>query len=191
MEVMDVNDNAPQFVFGVNASIYTAEISESSSSRRVILELQATDADSDDNGLVTFSPSNASSKLRHSMLLHKINYLTYFVKFSVPGFPQDFQISGSQIVRTGDLDFERVQTYIFNVTARDNGDNPLSDEALVVITVTDVNDNSPIFSPSNEYTTDVDEGDYSSNSSVVILVSPHNSMITLNHCFFYVSGKCN
>ena len=61
-------------------------------------------------------------------------------------------------------------SYLFNVTAMDAGSNVMTDEALVQITILDLNDNSPIFS-SNDYFGDVDEGDYALNSSFVALVS--------------------
>lgn len=68
------------------------------------------------------------------------------------------------------LDFESVQSYLFNVTAQDGGMPSLFDLAEVEITIIDVNDNSPTFSPST-YVADVDEGDYTLNSTVVVLVS--------------------
>ena len=69
------------------------------------------------------------------------------------------------------LNFERVQSYLFNVTARDGGTVRRSAEAQVEISVIDVNDNSPIFSPP-QYSAEIDEGDYTTNTSVLILVRP-------------------
>lgn len=74
------------------------------------------------------------------------------------------------VVRTNTLNFEMTQSYSFNVTAIDGGMDPLSDEAQVEIFVLDLNDNSPIFDPML-YSTDVDEGDYTVNSSVIAIVS--------------------
>ena len=75
------------------------------------------------------------------------------------------------IVRGNTLDFEMVQSYTFNVTVRDAGSPPRYDVAEVRITVTDENDNSPQFLPSNEYSTEVAEGDYTNNSTVIAYVS--------------------
>lgn len=69
------------------------------------------------------------------------------------------------------LDFEQIQSYQFNVTARDMGDIVLTDVAEVVVTILDVNDNSPRFLPSDVYTTDIDEGNYTNMSAAIALVS--------------------
>lgn len=49
------------------------------------------------------------------------------------------------IVTTKPLDRETVNGYLLTVTARDGGNPPLSDTTDVEISVTDVNDNFPIF----------------------------------------------
>lgn len=69
------------------------------------------------------------------------------------------------------LDFEDVSSYSFNVTASDGGDPSLSDEAQVEIIIRDVNDNPPIFHPTDEYLAEVDEGSYTVNSSTIVLVN--------------------
>lgn len=90
------------------------------------------------------------------------------------------------IVRGSSLDFEDIQEYRFNVTARDRG-MPFnrSTEALVVVRVTDLNDNSPIFRP-DRYSTNVDEGNYADNSTAIVRVSslPYKHGINNNDCIF-------
>lgn len=49
------------------------------------------------------------------------------------------------IVTTKQLDRETVNGYLLTVTAKDGGNPPLSDTTDVEISVTDVNDNFPIF----------------------------------------------
>jgi protocadherin Fat 4 len=71
----------------------------------------------------------------------------------------------------GSLDFEDIEVYQFNVSALDGGSPQMFDVAQVEITILDLNDNSPVFYPSNEYVADVNEGDYTFNSSIVALVS--------------------
>ena len=56
VEVTDINDHAPQFVFDANMSRYVAEISENSPAS-LILQLVATDEDSTSNGQIMFLPS--------------------------------------------------------------------------------------------------------------------------------------
>lgn len=54
VDVVDTNDNTPQFVFDVNTSRYTAQISENAGAS-FILNFVATDADSTTNGMITFN----------------------------------------------------------------------------------------------------------------------------------------
>lgn len=93
--------------------------------------------------------------------------------FSPAGFADPpFAIQGNYIIARADsLDFEKAQVYVFNVSVYDRGDSPLSDKAQVVITLTDENDNPPQFQPSNVYMASVNEGNYASNSTVVLYVS--------------------
>lgn len=64
VDVVDINDHAPQFVFDVNASRYTAEIPENAVPR-IILRFVATDEDSGNNGIIDFDPSNLNSELEY------------------------------------------------------------------------------------------------------------------------------
>lgn len=65
VEVIDINDHAPQFVFDANASRYVAEINENSPAS-FILQLVATDEDSTSNGRITFGPSSGELSYVHS-----------------------------------------------------------------------------------------------------------------------------
>ncbi|XP_070818647.1 protocadherin Fat 2 [Chaetodon trifascialis] len=122
VNVTDVNDNAPVFGRGD----YTAEISEDLTPGRPVMTVTATDLDGPINNL-----------LRYSI---------------VSGDPlQQFSIdsrSGEITVRTA-LDREEVPHYSLTVQAADEGDPPLSSAVLITITVTDVNDNPPVFSQVN------------------------------------------
>ncbi|XP_076595621.1 protocadherin Fat 2 [Chaetodon auriga] len=122
VNVTDVNDNAPVFGRGD----YTAEISEDLTPGRPVMKVTATDQDGPINNL-----------LRYSI---------------VSGDPlQQFSIdsrSGEITVRTA-LDREEVPHYSLTVQAADEGDPPLSSAVLITITVTDVNDNPPVFSQVN------------------------------------------
>ena len=54
------------------------------------------------------------------------------------------------------LDFERAYSYQLTVQATDGGEPPLSNHATVNVTVTDINDNQPIFLQ-NSYSVIVNE----------------------------------
>ena len=92
--------------------------------------------------------------------------------YQLAALVQNFTIVGDQLTIQGNsLDFENIPIYRFNVTARDMGLVPLTDEAEVVITVIDENDNSPVFLPSDVYRADIAEGDYNGVYGSVLLVS--------------------
>ncbi|XP_030251646.1 protocadherin Fat 2 [Sparus aurata] len=122
INVTDVNDNTP--VFG--RSDYSAEIPEDLTPGGLVMKVTATDDDGPINNL-----------LRYSI---------------VSGDPlQQFSIhprSGEITVRTA-LDREEIPHYSLTVQAADEGDPPLSSAVLITITVTDVNDNPPVFSQVN------------------------------------------
>jgi len=54
------------------------------------------------------------------------------------------------------LDYERVRDYLLTIQATDLGEPPLSNQAMVNITILDANDNAPIFGQL-AYTTQIDE----------------------------------
>ncbi|XP_039976098.1 protocadherin Fat 2 [Xiphias gladius] len=122
INVTDVNDNTPVFGRGD----YSAIIPEDLTPGGLVMKLTATDQDGPINNL-----------LRYSI---------------VSGDPlQQFSIhprSGEITVLTA-LDREEIPHYSLTVLAADEGDPPLSSAVLITITVTDVNDNPPVFSQVN------------------------------------------
>lgn len=72
----------------------------------------------------------------------------------VPEF--SIQPATGAIVTTKQLDRERTSGYLLTITARDNGNPPLSDTTDVEISLGDVNDNPPVFQQAT-YTANVAE----------------------------------
>uniref|UniRef100_A0A3P9L529 FAT atypical cadherin 2 n=1 Tax=Oryzias latipes TaxID=8090 RepID=A0A3P9L529_ORYLA len=124
INVTDVNDNAPVF----RQSDRSVDISEDLTPGSLVMKVTATDQDGPINNL-----------LRYSI---------------VSGDPlQQFSIdhrSGEITVRTA-LDREQTPHYSLTVQAADEGSPPLSSAALITITVSDVNDNPPVFSQVNHH----------------------------------------
>uniref|UniRef100_A0A8C6K5V0 FAT atypical cadherin 2 n=1 Tax=Nothobranchius furzeri TaxID=105023 RepID=A0A8C6K5V0_NOTFU len=116
VNVTDVNDNTPVFGQGV----YSAEITEDLTPGSLVT---ATDQD---------GPVN--SRLRYSIVSGDVQQ-----QFSI--HPRNGEIT----IRTS-LDREEIPHYSLTVQAADEGNPPLSSAVLVTITITDVNDNPPIFS---------------------------------------------
>ncbi|XP_064811378.1 protocadherin-20-like [Oncorhynchus masou masou] len=122
VRVVDVNDNAPQFL----QSHYQIDIEENNPPGASLLKVRAQDADSGQNGQVTYKldrPSHTAA----AMALYRIDQNTGQLTVSVP------------------LDREQQDVHRLTVVARDNGSPPLESSVMVTITVLDQNDNAPVF----------------------------------------------
>ncbi len=118
VNVLDVNDNPPQF----SRKLYSASAAESSPVGFEVLRVFATSLDIGINAEIKFSIVGGNEH-RH---------------FSID--PQSGVIS-----LTEPLDYERAKEFYLTIQALDGGVPPLSNHAAVNITVTDSNDNVPIF----------------------------------------------
>ncbi|XP_034373814.1 protocadherin beta-6 [Arvicanthis niloticus] len=115
IEVVDINDNAPQFV----QSLYAVEIPENSPFNALVVTVSARDLDAGIHGKVAYS------------------------LFQGSGGSQPFvidEITG-EIHLKGALDFEATPYYNMEIVATDSGG--LSGKCTVAIQVVDVNDNAP------------------------------------------------
>ncbi|XP_045202941.2 protein dachsous-like [Mercenaria mercenaria] len=136
INVQDANDNPPKF----NSNEFTFSVSESADAGDQFGQVIATDADSGENGRISFSliDTESSSKFRI--------------------FPKD-----GFIYLKSEVDREERSTYTLKVKAKDNGQPSLSATANVVIYVNDYNDNAPVFSQ-NEYHFYIEESQPSGRS---------------------------
>ncbi|XP_030595492.1 protocadherin gamma-C5-like [Archocentrus centrarchus] len=119
IDILDINDNTPEIVL-------TSEpkpIREDAPSGTVVALLNARDADSGDNSKVILKlPQGSPFTLKRS---YSNNYA---------------------LVTNGPLDRERSTEYNIEITATDSGSPPLSSKKIIPVTITDVNDNAPVFS---------------------------------------------
>nr|XP_061786108.1 protocadherin gamma-C5-like [Nerophis lumbriciformis] len=122
VEVLDVNDKAPEIVFTSNSK----PVREDSPTGTVVALLSARDDDTGDNGKVT---------------LHLPPKYPFALK---PSFSNNYAL-----VTSGALDRERVSEYKIEITATDSGSPPLSSKKMISVSITDVNDNPPVFSQSS------------------------------------------
>ena len=122
ISVRDLNDNSPIF----ELSLYEETISESTSPGTAVLRVRAMDADR----------SYANSKMVFSIVKEALDY--------------DFVVNSSSgvIYLNKTLDFERMQVYRFQVAVQDMSIHSRLDVTTVVISISDENDNSPVFNPS-------------------------------------------
>ncbi|XP_049610016.2 protocadherin gamma-C5 isoform X8 [Syngnathus scovelli] len=129
VDVLDVNDNAPEILLTSEPSL----VPEDSSIGTVVALLSVRDPDSGKNGEVTLNlPKGPPFTLR-------------------PSFSNNYAL-----VTSGALDRESVSEYNIEITATDAGSPPLSSKKMVAVSITDVNDNPPQFSQ-NSYNVNLKE----------------------------------
>lgn len=117
--VLDANDNCPVF----DSNTYEASLVENSPLLTRVLQVHATDQDVGINAILTYYLSATSQS----------NYGKTFSVDNVTG----------EIFVTGVVDYETNSVYQLMVSARDQGPDPISSDAMVVINVKDANDNIP------------------------------------------------
>ncbi|KAM6924060.1 protocadherin gamma-C5-like isoform 6-T6 [Xenentodon cancila] len=118
VEVIDINDNAPEIVITSKPS----QIPEDSPTGAVVALLSVRDLDSGDNGKVTLKlPKGSPFKLK-------------------PSFSDNYEL-----ITDGALDREAFSEYQIEIIACDLGSPPLSSKKTINVTITDVNDNTPVF----------------------------------------------
>ncbi|EPY76226.1 protocadherin alpha-C1 [Camelus ferus] len=119
VEVTDVNDHAPE----VNLLTLSSPVSEDAAAGTVIALLSVRDEDLGPNGKVICSMSTGGPfKLKSSF----DNYYS--------------------LLTDGPLDREQVSEYQVLITASDGGSPPLSTRRTLIVSVADINDNTPSFS---------------------------------------------
>ncbi|XP_041799573.1 protocadherin gamma-C5-like [Chelmon rostratus] len=122
IEVLDVNDNAPNIFLTSQPN----SVPEDAPSGTVVALISARDLDSADNGKVKLQlPKRSPFNLK-------------------PSFSDNYAL-----VTGGALDRERFSEYNIEITATDSGSPPLSTKKTINVSITDVNDNPPVFTQSS------------------------------------------
>uniref|UniRef100_A0A672SFB0 FAT atypical cadherin 1 n=1 Tax=Sinocyclocheilus grahami TaxID=75366 RepID=A0A672SFB0_SINGR len=119
VHLLDINDNSPVF----SQKIYSAVVSEDTKLESTVL---ANDFDGPLNNRIRYSIENN-------------NQTCPFIMDAVSG----------ELRLAHQLDREKVASYMLTVLASDSGNPPKSDSAAINMTVSDVNDNPPVFSQAN------------------------------------------
>ncbi|XP_036280321.1 protocadherin beta-4 [Pipistrellus kuhlii] len=114
--VVDVNDNAPEFV----RSPYQVQVLENSPLDSPIITVLAKDKDAGNFGRVSYGLFQASDDIKQTFSINEVT---------------------GEIRLTKKLDFEQIKSYQVDIEATDGGG--LSGKGTVVIEVVDVNDNAP------------------------------------------------
>ncbi|XP_073463897.1 protocadherin Fat 1 isoform X4 [Aquarana catesbeiana] len=121
ISVLDINDNPPVF----EHREYGATLSEDVTVGTEVLQVYATSRDIEANAEVSYQIISGNEQGRFS--INPVTGVLFIIE---------------------SLDHESAAEFYLTVEAIDGGTPPLSDVATVTINVTDVNDNSPVFSQS-------------------------------------------
>ncbi|XP_038556082.1 protocadherin gamma-C5-like [Micropterus salmoides] len=116
--VIDINDNSPEIVLTSKPN----PVREDAPRGTVVALISARDLDSSNNGKVTLKLGKG---------------LPFSLK---PSFSNNYAL-----VTNGLLDRESFSEYNIEVTATDSGSPPLSSKKIIPVSITDVNDNPPVF----------------------------------------------
>lgn len=129
LTVTDVNDNAPAF----EKTSYSGTIVEGAANGTFVSKVSATDSDVGNNGVVVYSIVGGNAK-------------------------REFRVTADGEIQAiaGKLDRETKSTYTLTMQASDKGVPSKSTTVPLQVTVTDANDNNPMFSTKN-YTSTVSE----------------------------------
>lgn len=113
IHVEDLNDNTPTFT----QSLYKAYISEGSTIGKELVKVEALDSDADENGTVSYS-------------------ITTVDKAAAENWFRISPTTGIISVAADNIDYHAVQgVVVLNITATDNGSEPLSSTALVQVEI--------------------------------------------------------
>ncbi|XP_072255079.1 protocadherin gamma-B5-like [Pyxicephalus adspersus] len=122
IEVIDVNDNAPE----ISVTSLSSPIPENCSPGTMIALIKVHDYDVGKNGDVD---CKLIEEIPFNLILSSENYYS--------------------IVSVGTIDREDISSYNITIVATDRGSPPLSSRRTIQLRISDVNDNSPVFMKSS------------------------------------------
>ncbi|CAJ0940585.1 unnamed protein product [Ranitomeya imitator] len=120
VEVIDVNDNAPE----ISITSLSSPIPEDSAPGTMIALIEIHDQDSGDN-------ADVDCQIHEDVPFNLLSSETYY-----------------RLVLSAAIDREKTSSYNISIIATDRGSPPLSNTRVLTLDVSDVNDNPPIFSKS-------------------------------------------
>ncbi|XP_049729807.1 protocadherin alpha-13 isoform X11 [Elephas maximus indicus] len=119
IEVLDVNDNAPEF----DQSVYEVSLRENAINWTSVIKLNASDVDEGSNQEITYHFS-------------RDNYFRITEIFTII-------LNTGEIRLKGNLDYEEITSYEILVEAADKGSPQMRGHCTVLVNVLDINDNAP------------------------------------------------
>ncbi|XP_073505309.1 protocadherin gamma-B1-like [Phyllobates terribilis] len=120
VEILDVNDNAPE----ISITSLSSPIPEDFAPGTMIALIEAHDQDSGDN-------ADADCQILEDVPFNLLSSDTYY-----------------RLILSASMDREKTASYNISIVATDRGSPPLSSTRVLTLDISDVNDNPPIFSKS-------------------------------------------
>lgn len=138
--LLDTNDHAPVF----HQDMYTLTVSEDTPTETTLLTLTAEDQDwSPENTHLDYTIITGNEEKRFCLEVKMLPV-------------ENVMKNVGKLVLCNPLDRETTESYSLTVSVSDRGTPPLNSSAVVMVTVTDCNDNAPVFS-NTEYHVQVSE----------------------------------
>lgn len=192
--ILDTNDHAPLF----HQDIYTLTVPEDTPTDITLLTLSAEDQDwSPENTHLDYAIIRGNEEKRFCLEVKMVQV-------------ENQMRNVGKLVLCNPLDRETTESYALTVSVSDRGTPPLNSSAVVMVTVTDCNDNAPVFS-NTEYHARVSENSHvgtrlvqvtaqdpdlginsllrydiiSGNSKGHLKLNPQSGLLVLNHSLDY------
>lgn len=159
VHVMDINDHKPVF----SQTHYGATLEENNRAREVIIQVSATDEDLGKNG-----------EIRYYLTADSGNILNIDPKSGV-------------ITAKISFDREHLKKMEFQVIAKDQGEHPLNSSAVVELTISDLNDEPPVFTKSR-YSFSIAE-DTELKSKVGVVLAEDADLPGNNELSYYIDEE--
>ncbi|CAJ1052587.1 protocadherin-23 [Xyrichtys novacula] len=141
--IVDTNDHAPLF----HQDVYTLTVPEDTPTDTTLLTLSADDQDwSPENTHLDYSIVRGNEEKRFCLEVKMVQVDSLIRNVG-------------KVVLCNPLDREMTESYTLTVTVSDRGTPSLNSSAVVMVTVTDCNDNAPVFA-STEYHAQVSENSH-------------------------------
>ncbi|XP_042340233.1 protocadherin-23 [Plectropomus leopardus] len=149
--ILDTNDHAPSF----HQDMYTLTVPEDTPTDTTLLTMSAEDQDwSQENTHLDYSIIRGNEERRFCLEVKMVQV-------------ENQMRNVGKLVLCNPLDRETTESYALTVGVSDRGTPPLNSSAVVMVTVTDCNDNAPIFS-STGYHAQVSENSHVGTSLVQV-----------------------
>ncbi|XP_054459735.1 protocadherin-23 [Anoplopoma fimbria] len=192
--ILDTNDHAPLF----HQDIYTLTVPEDTPTDTTLLTLSAEDQDwSPENTHLDYGIIRGNEEKRFCLEVKMVQV-------------ENQMRNVAKLVLCNPLDRETTESYALTVSVSDRGMPPLNSSAVVMVTVTDCNDNTPVFS-STGYHAQVSENSHvgtrlvqvsaqdpdlgtngllrydivSGNSKGHLKLNAHSGLLVVNHSLDY------